>query len=82
MAGSELWDCTGNDEWFFRGNKLMLSSGMKKHLRELCGYTPPEIPFYVYQMNKSNVKRKGRMVSSNHSYFDFSDYLLPIIWEL
>ncbi|RLN27619.1 mitotic spindle checkpoint protein MAD1-like [Panicum miliaceum] len=59
--GSELWQFTGNDEWFFRGNKLMLSSGMKKHLRELCGYAPPEIPFYVYQMNKSNLKRRGRM---------------------
>ncbi|PAN16602.1 hypothetical protein PAHAL_3G070900 [Panicum hallii] len=59
--GSELWQFTENDEWFFRGNKLMLSSGMKKHLRELCGYAPPEIPFYVYQMNKSNLKRRGRM---------------------
>ncbi|KAG2615613.1 mitotic spindle checkpoint protein MAD1-like [Panicum virgatum] len=59
--GSELWHFMGNDEWFFRGNKLMLSSGMKKHLRELCGYAPPEIPFYVYQMNKSNLKTRGRM---------------------
>ena len=82
MAGSELWHFMGNDEWFFRGNKLMLSPGMKKHLRELCGYAPPEIPFYVYQMNKSNLKTRGRMVSSYPSYFDFFDYLLPIIWEL
>ncbi|RCV15752.1 hypothetical protein SETIT_3G083100v2 [Setaria italica] len=59
--GSESWQFTGNYEWFFRGNKLMLSSGMKKHLRELCGCVPPEIPFYIYQMNKSNLKRRGKM---------------------
>ncbi|XP_062231065.1 mitotic spindle checkpoint protein MAD1-like isoform X2 [Phragmites australis] len=51
----------GSCEWFFRGNKLMLSSGMKKYMEELCGYVPPEIPFYLYQMNKSNLKSKGKM---------------------
>ncbi|TVU16893.1 hypothetical protein EJB05_32896, partial [Eragrostis curvula] len=51
----------GAESWFFRGNKLMLSSGMKKHLKEICGFVPPEIPFYIYQMNKSSLKRKGRM---------------------
>ncbi|TVU03175.1 hypothetical protein EJB05_51307, partial [Eragrostis curvula] len=51
----------GAESWFFRGNKLMLSSGMKKHLKEICGFVPPEIPFYLYQMNKSSLKRKGRM---------------------
>nr|CAB3463466.1 unnamed protein product [Digitaria exilis] len=59
--GIESCQFTGSYEWFFRGNKLMLSSGMKKHLWELCGCVPPEIPFYVYQMNKSNVKTRGKM---------------------
>ncbi|XP_066368282.1 mitotic spindle checkpoint protein MAD1-like isoform X1 [Miscanthus floridulus] len=59
--GSEPSQLTGLYEWFFRGNKLMLSSGMKKYLRELCGCVPPEIPFYIYQMNKSNLKSRGKM---------------------
>ncbi|CAN6335910.1 unnamed protein product [Urochloa humidicola] len=59
--GSESCRFTGSSEWFFRGNKLMLSSGMKKHLRELCGCVPPEIPFYIYQMNKSSLKIRGKM---------------------
>ena len=79
MAGSEPSQLTGLYEWFFRGNKLMLSSGMKKYLRELCGFVPPEIPFYIYQMNKSNLKSRGKMVSSNPSYLDLSDDLLPML---
>ncbi|CAL4903543.1 unnamed protein product [Urochloa decumbens] len=59
--GSESCRFIGSSEWFFRGNKLMLSSGMKKHLRELCGCVPPEIPFYIYQMNKSSLKIRGKM---------------------
>ncbi|OEL26314.1 hypothetical protein BAE44_0012667 [Dichanthelium oligosanthes] len=59
--GGESCQFTGSYEWFFRGNKLMLSSGMKKHLRELCGGVPPEIPFYIYQMNKSNLKTRGKV---------------------
>ncbi|CAN6330948.1 unnamed protein product [Urochloa humidicola] len=60
--GNESCQFTGSSyEWFFRGNKLMLSSEMKQHLRELCGCVPPEIPFYIYQMNKSNLKRRGMM---------------------
>ncbi|KAJ1262470.1 hypothetical protein BS78_09G110200 [Paspalum vaginatum] len=48
-------------KWFFCGNKLMLACGIKKYLKELCGCVPPEIPFYLYRMNKSNLKRKGKM---------------------
>ncbi|KAK3140426.1 hypothetical protein QOZ80_5AG0400840 [Eleusine coracana subsp. coracana] len=59
--GGESFQQMDSYEWFFRGNKLMLSSGMKKHLKEICCYVPPEIPFYIYQMNRSNLKPKGRM---------------------
>lgn len=79
MAEGESCQQRGSCEWFFRGNKLMLSSGMKKYMEELCGYVPPEIPFYLYQMNKSNLKSKGKMVSFNHFLFGLSRYLLPVL---
>jgi hypothetical protein len=63
VLGSELWQSTRNHEWFFLGNKLVLSSGMKKHLRELCGCVPPEIPFYIHQMKKSNLSKWAKLVS-------------------
>ncbi|KAL6864841.1 hypothetical protein ACP4OV_015992 [Aristida adscensionis] len=62
--GDELWHQRGSYGWFFIGNKLLLSSGMKNRLnalKELGGSMPPEIPFFIYQMNKSNVQETGRM---------------------
>ncbi|KAL6624487.1 hypothetical protein ACP70R_031808 [Stipagrostis hirtigluma subsp. patula] len=59
--GDESCHQRGSCEWFFRGNKLMLSCGMKNYLKELCGSVPPDIPFFMYQINKSNLKAKGKM---------------------
>jgi hypothetical protein len=71
MAGGASFQQKGSCEWFFRGNKLMLSSRMKKHLKEICGCVLPEIPFFLYQMNKSNLKPNGRMVSFKFFLFGF-----------
>jgi hypothetical protein len=60
MAGGASFQQNGFCEWFFRGNKLMFSSRMKKHLKEICGCVLPEIPFFFISNEQVKFETKWK----------------------